>query len=55
MYKAKIESRNLNDQKLTRFYLNASFQGLKRVVFLAFNNTIVDVASNTKTILLIEL
>ena len=33
-YKAKIESRNLNDQNLARFYLDASFQGVKRFLFL---------------------
>ena len=28
--KTKIESRQLNDQKPTRFYLDVSFQGVKR-------------------------
>ena len=38
-YKSKIESTNLNDQNLTRFYLDSSFQGLKRLFVLAFDNT----------------
>ena len=28
--KTKVESRQLNDQKATRFYLDVSFQGVKR-------------------------
>ena len=38
-YKTKIESRNLNDQNPTRLYLDASFQGVKRLFVLAFHNT----------------
>ena len=38
-YKTKIESKNLVDNNLTRFYLNASFQGVKRLFVLAFHNT----------------
>ena len=38
-YKLKIESTNLNDQNLTRFYLDSSFQGLKILFVLAFGNT----------------
>ena len=30
-YKSKTESRNLNDQNLTRFYIDASFQRIKEV------------------------
>ena len=37
-YQTKIESSNSNNQYLTRFYLNASFQGVKRLFVLAFNN-----------------
>ena len=38
-YKTKIESKNLEDNKLPRFYLDASFQGVKRLFVLAFDNT----------------
>ena len=45
-YKTKIESKNLNNDNLTRFYLDASFQGVRRLFVLAFNNTTVDDANN---------
>ena len=45
-YKTKIESKHLNDENFTRFYLDASFQGVKRLFVLAFNNTSVDVPHN---------
>ena len=35
----KIETRNLDDKNSTRFYLDASFQGVKRLFVLAFDNT----------------
>ena len=35
----KIETRNLDDKNPTRFYLDASFQGVKRLFVLAFDNT----------------
>ena len=38
-YKTKIESKNLNNENLTRFPLDASFQGVKRLFVLAFHNT----------------
>ena len=38
-YKTKIESRNLDNNNLTRLYLDASFQGVKRLFVLAFDNT----------------
>ena len=38
-YKTKIESKKLNNQNPTRFYLDASFQGVKRLLVLAFGNT----------------
>ena len=38
-YKTKIESRNLNNDNLTRFYLDASFQRVKKMFVLAFDNT----------------
>ena len=37
-YKTKIKSRNLDNNNLTRFYLDASFQGVKRLFVLPFNN-----------------
>ena len=55
----KIESKEADDN-LTRFCLDASFQGVKRLFVLAFNNTTVDVANSPAiltilTILTIEL
>ena len=38
-YETKIESKNLNNGNPTRFYFDASFQGVKRLFVLAFNNT----------------
>ena len=38
-YKSKIEAKEANDQTLTRFPLDASFQGVDRLFFLAFNDT----------------
>ena len=38
-YKSKIETKEVNDQNLTRFPLDASFQGVNRPFVLAFNNT----------------
>ena len=38
-----MESRNLNNNNLTRFLLDASFQGVRRLFVLAFNNTTVTV------------
>ena len=37
--KTKIKSRNLDNNQLTRFYLDASFQGVRRLFVLASNNT----------------
>ena len=45
-YKTKMESKNLDDNNLTKFYLDASFQGVKRLFVLAFNDTTVDVVNN---------
>ena len=42
-YQTKIESRNLDNNNLTRFPLDASFQGVRRLFVLAFNNTTVTV------------
>ena len=38
-YQTKIESRNLDYNNLTRFPLDASFQGVRRLLVLAFGNT----------------
>ena len=48
--KTKIESRHLNNQKPTRFYLDVSFQGVKRLFVLAFDSTSVanNPINNTK-------
>ena len=37
-YKTKIESRNLHGQNPVRFYLDASFQGVKRLFVFTFDN-----------------
>ena len=38
-YKSKIETKEANNRILTRFPLDASFQGVNRLFVLAFNNT----------------
>ena len=38
-YKSKIESKEADKSNLTRFFLDASFQGANRLFVLAFNNT----------------
>ena len=45
-YQTKIESRNLDYNNLTRFPLDASFQGVRRLLVLAFNNTTATVPNN---------
>ena len=45
-YKTKIETQSLDNENLTRFYLDASFQGVKTLFVLAFKNTTVNVANN---------
>ena len=45
-YKSKIETNNLDNDIITRFPLDASFQGVNRLFVLAFNNTTQDVANN---------
>ena len=42
-YHTKIETRDLDNNNLTRFPLDASFQGVRRLFVLAFNNTTVTV------------
>ena len=39
-YQTKIETRNLDNNNLTRFPLDASFQGVRRLFVPAFNNTV---------------
>ena len=34
-----MESKDLDNKNLTRFYLDASFQGVKRLFFLTFDST----------------
>ena len=46
-YQTKIESRNLDNNNLTRFLLDASFQGVRKLFVLAFNNTTVNVANDS--------
>ena len=47
-YQTKIESRNLDNSNLTRFtLLYASFQGVRRLFVLEFNNTTVTVPNNS--------
>ena len=38
-YKSKIETKNLDTNNITRFPLDASFQGVNRLLVLAFYNT----------------
>ena len=38
-YQTKIETRNSDENNLTRFPFDASFQGVRRLFVLAFNNT----------------
>ena len=45
-YQTKIESKNLDNNNLTRFPLDASFQGVRRLFVPAFNNTIVNVPND---------
>ena len=45
-YQTKIESRNLDNNNLTRFPLDASFQGVRRLFVRAFSNTTVNSRDN---------
>ena len=55
----KIETRNLDNNNLTRFLLDASFQGVRRLFVLAFNNitfnNIVTVAINNTILTIMQL
>ena len=45
-YKSKREPKNSDNDNITRFPLDASFQGVNRLFVLAFNNTPQNVANN---------
>ena len=45
-YQVKIETRHLDNDSLTRFPLDVSFQGVRRLFVLVFNNTPVTVPNN---------
>ena len=45
-YKSKIETKTADNNNVTRFPLDASFQGVHRLFVLAFNNTTQNVAGN---------
>ena len=45
-YQTKTQSRNLDNNNLKRFPLDASFQGVRKLFVLAFNNTNVTVPNN---------
>ena len=45
-YQTKRESKNLGNNNLTRFPLDASFQGVRRLFVLAFNITTATVPNN---------
>ena len=45
-YKTKIETVNVDNENLAKFLLDVSFQGVKRLFVLDFDNTPVNVANN---------
>ena len=45
-YQRKTETRDLENNNLTRFPLHISFQGVRRLFVLAFNDTTVNVLNN---------
>ena len=45
-YHTKIETRDLENNNFTRFPLDASFQGVRRLFVLAFNNITVNLPNN---------
>ena len=45
-HQTKIETRDLDNNNLTRFPLDASFPGVRRLFALAFNNTTLTVPNN---------
>ena len=45
-YQTKIETKNVDNNNLTRFPLDGSFQGVRRLFVLVFNNTTVNVPND---------
>ena len=45
-YQIKLETRDLGNNNLTRFPFDSSFQGVRRLFVIAFNNTTVNVPNN---------
>ena len=45
-YKSKIETKNLDNDNITRFFLDTSFKRVNRLLVLAFNKTTESVAGN---------
>ena len=58
-YQTKIETRNLDNNDFTRFLLDASFQGVRRLFVLVFNNVTfnytVTVAINNTILTIMQL
>ena len=58
-YQTKIETRNLDNNNFTRFLLEASFQGVRRLFVLVFNNitfnNTVTVAINNTILTIMQL
>ena len=48
-YQTKSETRNSDNNNLTRFSLDASFEGVRRLFVLVFNNTEGDAKKNSHT------
>ena len=46
LYQIKIETKEANNDNVTRFFLDASFQEVNRLFVLAFNDTTQNVAGN---------
>ena len=45
-YQTKIETKDLDNNNLTKLPLDASFQGVRRLFVHAFNNTTINVPNN---------
>ena len=45
-YQTKTETRDLGNNNFTRFSLDTTFKGVRRLFVLAFNNTTVNLANN---------
>ena len=46
VYQTKVETRNLDNNTLTGFLLDDSFQGVRRLFVPVFNSTVVNVPNN---------